>query len=224
MQKSLDRRREAVCSALAVACLLLPAAAGAAPILSNPAFTVTPTPTGFILFKDLTAFNAYGTPGTDILYTGTSGTWTFDLTGVVNPSDVTSAFFRTSLAADDHFTTPLSAYMLSVTVNGTAGYSGLAGVPHGISSSFPFGAFTNFAQRDDPLGSVMLVNTLGLANTSVFPTNAGDWLAVDWIELHLTTSTEAPEPATLLLVGVGIAAAASRRRTGRRRDDRAARL
>jgi len=189
--------RAALC--MFTVCAAAPAAY--AGVYSSPAPTVTVTPDATVLRMDLNGYGNYGVAdrGSDILYTGDAHVWTFALPASL-PA-FSSAFFRTSLVADDHYNIPLDAYRFAVTVNGQSAYLGAANLPHGNQFA---GRFTNWVTREDAvLPGATFPMTLGLRNLSVQPATQRDWIAVDWIELHLVTSA-VPEPSTALLLSLAL--------------------
>jgi hypothetical protein len=93
---------------------------------------------------------------------------------------VQGAFFRISIIADDHYSVDLARYMLGVWTNRVYIYAGRANLPHGM----PFGShFTNWVRQEYGASLTPSTYTISVANTSA--TGGGDWIAVDWIELHL---------------------------------------
>jgi hypothetical protein len=161
---------------------------------TNPAPSMTVTPSEMVLHMELNGFNGYGVAdaAADIAYAGDSNTWTFAIPGSIDIANYPSAFFRASLVADDHYDGNLSLYGFDVMTNGNLVYSGPADLPHGS----PFGSlYSNWVQQDfavaSPLTSSM---TFALHNSS----QDGGWIAIDWIELHLI-----PEPDGLALCIAG---------------------
>ena len=189
--------RAALC--IFTSCIAAPAAHAGA--YSSPAPTVTVTPTTTVLRMELNGYANYGAAdrASDILYTGDAHVWSFALPAAL-PA-FTSAFFRASLVADDHYSIPLEAYRLAVTVNGQSTDVGAANVPHGNQFA---GTFANWTTREDAvLPNAIFPMTLGLGNLSVQPATGLDWIAVDWIELHLVTSA-VPEPSALAMWCAGL--------------------
>lgn len=191
-----------VLKVLALGLMAAPIVANAG-LFTNPALTVSASPSATVLRMELNGFANYGVVDTaaDIAYTGDSNLWTFDLPAGTSADDFIGAFFRASLILDDHADVPVESYSLRVSTNGTEAFNGPAGVPHGA----PFGSvFSNWVARDFavnwPLGSPV---TFALTNTSTAAFD--DWIAIDWIELHLVARV-VPEPAALVLFGLGFAA------------------
>jgi hypothetical protein len=147
---------------------------------SDPQPNVTITGGQVVLRKELTAFGNYGRDGqADILYTSQAATWHFAIPPSITPDQVQGAFFRASLVADDHGT-GTSPYALAIWVNGTYLGNGPSNLPYGAPFSM---VFNDWVARDYPVTTVSQPYTLTLQNTSSAQT--GDWIAVDWIELHL---------------------------------------
>lgn len=156
----------------------------------TPAVTIIPRGDGseVILHKELSAYGNYGAADgrADILYTGEVATWNFGLPQDVDPATVRSAFFRTSLIADDHYGVPLDQFFLSVWTNRNYLGNSPADLPHGS----PFGTrFTNWVERDYATTTATPPYSVTLFNTSAI----GGWYAIDWIELHLITGPPEPE-------------------------------
>jgi len=200
-------------TALCILTVGIAAPAAHAGVFSNPSPTVTVTPIATVLRMDLNGYGNYGVAdrASDILYTGDAHVWTFALPAAL-PA-FSSAFFRTSLVADDHYGVPLDAYRLAVSVNGQSAYVGAANLPHGNQFA---GRFTNWITREDTvLPGATFPMTLGLSNLSVQPATRTDWIAVDWIELHLVTSA-VPEPSTVALWCAGLLGLVAHTRRRRR--------
>jgi len=200
-------------TALCVLVSSIAAPAAHAGIYSSPAPTVTVTSATTVLRMELNAYGNYGAVDTasDILYTGDAHAWSFALPAAL--PTFSSAFFRTSLVADDHYGVSLDAYRLAVTVNGQPAYEGATNLPHGNEFARKF---TNWATRDDAvLPGATFPMSLGLHNLSVAPATQLDWIAVDWIELHLVTAA-VPEPSSVALLCAGLLGlgAYTRRKSG----------
>lgn len=161
---------------------------------SNPVPTVSSNPTETILHMELNGFPDYGVPdhAADIAYTGESNTWTFTLPEPLNAADFSSAFFRASLVADDHYGYDPSLYAFNIHTNGNLVYSGPAGLAHGTPLQ---SVFENWSEQDFPIQLPLQTEmTFSLTNTS--GVLEGEWIAIDWIELHLTP---VPEPGAAIL-------------------------
>jgi hypothetical protein len=156
------------------------------PALSASFFTDAPAvpfsvnATEIVLRKELNGVGNYGqTDGAaDILYTGQAATWHFTIPAPIDPASVRSAYVRISVVADDHGS-GAAGYTANVWTDDDFQFADFSAVPHGS----PVGShFTNWVQINYPLALASTM-TLTVANTSL--AGSGDWLAVDWIELHL---------------------------------------
>jgi len=147
------------------------------PVLSNP----TPIP-GTFLLKELTGYANYGYPSgnADILYTGNRGAWNFLLPyWLPSPQSLRGQLLiRTIL--DDHTDVPVTSYSLTITINGSVQFSGLAPMQHG---SPPGGRFINWTLFTLNVPNLSRNNRVVITNTSTAGTN--DWMAFDWMELRL---------------------------------------
>ncbi len=151
------------------------------------------------LRKELGGFPNYGVADgrSDILYSTESDQWNFDLSGVSLPSHVKSAEVLISLVLDDHYGRPESDYVGRILVNGKKVFSGGFSADLGVSHGTPFGAiFDNWKkvtfQVDNLSPSLFTVLIENNTTGQVF----GDWIAIDYIELHLHTAT----PKTAFIV------------------------
>ena len=161
---------------------------------TDPTPSTISSPTEVVLRKELSGVGNYGASdlAADILYTGEVATWHFVLPLSIDPDSLRAAFFRMSLVADDHYGVDLSQYTIAVRTNGIDRFNGLAGLPHGAPSGT---RFTNWVQQDYDVAVSGSSYSVTLFNTSA--TGSGDWIAVDWIELHLLLSaTPTPTPTS----------------------------
>lgn len=147
------------------------------PILSNNPATAT-----ISLFKELTAYPNYGNPSrnADILYTGTSGTWTFETPSFLFVPGNLRARILIRAVLDDHSNVPVNRYSARITINGNVVHNGQLPLEHG----FPVGGiFTNW--RDLPFNVTTLrrMTRVTIQNTST--AGPDDWVAFDWMELRL---------------------------------------
>jgi hypothetical protein len=149
--------------------------------LSDPPATETTTTTGYVLFKQLDAFPNYGATddAADILYTGDVGSWTFSI-----PSGtIVSATVVASMVADDGGSAPASDYTFELWSSGCSYESAAGELPHGV----PFDSmFSNWVSVTNP--AILMPGgsyTVTIQNTST--TGATAWIAIDWIELVVTT-------------------------------------
>jgi len=171
-----------------------------------------------VLHKELSGYGNYGLAdgAADILYTGQAATWHFSLPSSITLSEVQGASFTASLVADDHGGGP-SPYKLAVWVDGAFLSNGLANLPYGT----PFGSrFNDWVSQNYTVTTISQPYTLTLQNTS--NAGGGDWIAVDWIELHLTLSQGTILPnqggntgsVTATIVGSNLTTAATVKLTG----------
>ena len=180
-----------LCAALLCA---LTATLANAQFLSNPTPVRTVTASAIVYTKELTAFSNYGTDGrADILYTGNIGDWTFDVSVADLLLATGTPVFAVTVALDDHYNVPRSAYAMSAAVNGTPVAIDTANLVHGA----PFDSvFNNWA--DITLSGTVTagVNTLRLSNTST--AGSTDWIAID--RIRLTIPVTVPEAGTFALL------------------------
>ena len=179
--------------------------AASAASLSNPTPVILSTGSTSVVRMDLTGFPAYGADGAaDILYSGESGTWTFDLLALgVDLSAFTSARVRAWVALDDHYSSPASSYGIRFDqpAFGTSFASASVwGVEHGSPAQGPFSNWHSIITA--PFGPPnQLAWSLTHVGGSPGPT---DWLAIDAIEIILTPI---PEPSSIALMVAGTAMA-----------------
>ena len=142
------QHRRVVLTALVVAGLSLHGAfAFATPFLSDPAAVLTINGDGSVdAFKDLHGLPGpgYALSGVDVLYSGDSGTWSFDLWGVPDLSgrSVTATFIW---VADDHYDSPLTTYTGVISLGGSQVFSGLLPLQHGVPFAGQPGQLKRFA-------------------------------------------------------------------------------
>jgi hypothetical protein len=168
----------------ATTCVGSPPAATAT-YLTDPGATQTATTKGYVLHKELNAYNNYGATDckADILYSGQVGVWTFP----VPSGNILSATVVVSVTAndpEDHDAGPYpaSAYSFRLWSSGCEYVSA-----HQLSHGQPFNAcFTNWTQLSYPAtvtpGATYVVT---MDNASQLPTT--EWIGVDWVELRVTT-------------------------------------
>ncbi len=167
---------------------------------SDPQPIVSTTPEMTVLRMELNGYANYGQAdaAADVAYTGESHTWVFTLPSSLLSADLSRAYFRAALVIDDHYGVDPLLYSFNIATGGAAAFSGAAGMAHGG----PFNsAFDNWVVRDYAMaGAAGSPWSLSLLNTSAAATF--DWIAVDWIELHVPTSA-VPEPDGALLLALG---------------------
>lgn len=147
------------------------------PVLSNNPATAT-----IRLFKELTAYPNYGNPSrnADILYTGTQGSWTFELPAFLFvPGNLrTQMVIRAVL--DDHANMPVNGYSARITINDNVVHNGRLALEHGVPAG---GVFTNWRDLTFNITNLRRVTRVTIENTSTV--GANDWIAFDWMDLRL---------------------------------------
>lgn len=147
------------------------------PIISN-----NPPATAVSLFKELTGYPNYGNPSgnADILYTGTRGTWTFDIPPYLFVPGNQRAQLIIRAVLDDHYNIPVSQYSATISINGVVVHNGPLPLDHGR----PGGTmFTNWGNLLFVVATFRRNNIITIVNTS--RTGANDWIALDWMEMRL---------------------------------------
>lgn len=147
------------------------------PVLSN-----NPTITNIVLFKELTGFPNYGNPSrnADILYTGNTGTWTFDIPTIIGSLGNQRVQLVIRAVLDDHYNVPVSGYAARITVNGNVVHNGPVPLQHGVPAG---GIFTNWSNLTFNVSNLRRSNRIVIQNTSRVGPN--DWIAIDWMEMRL---------------------------------------
>jgi hypothetical protein len=159
------------------ACVTAPLPTPSGTYVSDPPEIETTTATGFTYLKKL---DGYMSGGYDILYTGQSTRWTFEIPMLDPTLSVESALLTVQMVADDH-ATPIGDYSYELWV-GPCVYDSPVALPHGTP---PASAFTNWTPVVEyasvTTGSLF---TVALSNTGTAGPN--DWIGVQWIELEVT--------------------------------------
>ncbi len=167
---------------------------------SDPPPVVSTAPEKTVLRMELNGYANYGQAdaAADVAYTGESHTWVFTLPISLLSADLSRAYFRAALVIDDHYGVDPARYSFNIATGGSAAFSGAAGMAHGG----PFNSvFNNWVVRDYAMaGAAGSPWSFSLLNTSAGA--AFDWMAVDWIELHVPTSA-VPEPDGALMLALG---------------------
>ncbi|MGI6685924.1 MAG: hypothetical protein ACOX47_10755 [Bacillota bacterium] len=153
---------------------------GPQPILSN-----NPPSRILVLRKELTGYPNYGNPSgnADILYTGTQGTWNFNLPPlmalVLNNARRVELVIRGAL--DDHYNVPENRYSMTVNFNNNRQNFNQLPFVHGRPSGQRFNNWNELTVNIPPRAGG-INNRVTIRNTS----NAGenDWIAIDWMELR----------------------------------------
>jgi len=149
-----------------------------APVLSN-----NPPVTSVTLFKELTGYPNYGNPSgnADILYTGTRGTWTFNIQPFLfNPGNLRAQIVIRAVL-DDHYNVPVNQYSARITINGSVVHNGRLNLEHGTPAG---GRFNNWRSLTFNIPNLRRNNSVTIVNTSSSGPN--DWIAFDWMELRQT--------------------------------------
>ena len=150
---------------------------GRQPILSDNPATINIT-----LFKELTAYPNYGNPSrnADILYTGNSGSWTFQLPAfLLIPGNLRGELIIRAVL-DDHSSVPVNRYSARITINGNVVHNGRLSLEHGRPEG---GIFNNWRELRFNVANLRRINWVTIVNTS--NTSENDWIAFDWMELRL---------------------------------------
>ena len=155
---------------------------------TDPTATVTPVAGGFVLRKELSGFGNYGVADgkSDILYSTQDDQWNFDMS--VISDGIVSATAVMSLVLDDHYGRSESEYVGTITLNGTQVFSGGFSTDLGVSHGVPFrGIFGNWQSVSFAFsGLAPSTYTVAINNNSTgLP--FGDWIAIDFIEIHVET-------------------------------------
>ncbi|HEX2924757.1 MAG TPA: hypothetical protein VHP38_00615 [Ruminiclostridium sp.] len=149
-----------------------------------PALSNNPATTSIVLFKELTGYPNYGNPSgnADILYTGTTGNWTFDSPAFIFVPGNQRARINIRAVLDDHANVPINRYSARITINGTVVLNGPVQLQHGEPAG---GMFTNWTDLILNVPNLRRNNRVTIQNTSTAGPN--DWIGFDWMELRLLT-------------------------------------
>ena len=158
---------------------------------TDPPATVTPVAGGFVLRKELGGFGAYGVADerSDILFFPEDDQWNFDVS--VISDEIVSATAVVSLVLDDHFGRPATDYVGTITLNGTEVFSGgfsSLGVAHGVSVSGRFANWKSVRFSFSDLAPSTYTVAIDNNTTGPFFHVLGDWIAIDFIEIHVETT------------------------------------
>lgn len=149
-----------------------------APVLSN-----NPAVTNISLFKELTGYPNYGNPSgnADILYTGTQGTWTFNVPPTLFGAGNRTAQIVIRAVLDDHTRVPLTQYSARITINGIVVHNAAVPLEHGVPVG---GRFTNWRELRFSIANLRRTNNrITIVNTSTAGSN--DWIGIDWMEIRV---------------------------------------
>lgn len=133
------------------------------------------------LFKELTGYPNYGNPSgnADILYTGTRGTWTFQIPTIISALGNLRAQLIIRAVLDDHTNVPVDRYSLRISINGTTVHNGRVSLEHGTPAGRQF---TNWRLLTFNVPNVRRNNRIIIVNTS--NTGENDWIGFDWMEMR----------------------------------------
>ena len=148
------------------------------PLLSN-----NPVTTNIVLFKQLTAYPNYGNPSrnANILYTGNTGTWTFESPAFLFVPGRQRAQITIRAVLDDQGMVPASQYSARITVNGDVVHNGRVPLEHGTPVG---GIFVNWRDLTFDINNLRRINRITIENTSSAGPN--NWIGLDWMEIRLS--------------------------------------
>lgn len=146
-----------------------------------PKLSNNPVSATVVLFKELTAYPNYGNPSRncDILYTGNSGTWTFNAPPFLSVPGNLRGQIIIRAVLDDHASVPVNRYSARITINGTVVHDGRLLLEHGTPAG---GIFTNWRELPFNITNQRRVNRVTIQNTST--AGLDDWIGLDWMELR----------------------------------------
>lgn len=147
------------------------------PILSNNTESARVS-----LFKEMSGYPNYGNPSrnADILYTGNTGTWTFESPAFLFVPGNMRAQLVISAVLDDHSNTPVNRYSARISVNNNVVHNGRLRLEHGVPAG---GIFVNWRDLVFNIPNIRRNNRIVIQNTS--NANSDDWIGIDWMELRL---------------------------------------
>jgi hypothetical protein len=197
MSTTTRRSHRARLRGLAVAAVSLGLLAGALPAAladfhsAPPATAVQINDHQSALRMDLFGYPNYGVKdaAADVLYSGEANSWTFSVPPIATSTGtplLASAELRVRLVLDDHYASPRADYQGTIAVNGVPFFSGPLG-QLGLKHGRPYGSvFTNWTTVRIPLTMPLAPSVVvSIANTTAGP--AGDWIAIDAINLRMAT-------------------------------------
>lgn len=150
-------------------------------MVSAPTPTNTSTQNGYTLHMELDGFANYGATDTaaDLVYTGQTAAWTFD----VPAGSIASATIAVSLIADDSTASPAGGYKYDLW-SGQCESATPTVLPHGNP---PNTVFTNWVEVDEPAypqgGAPFTVELSNITDGT-----STNWIGIDWIELRVVTT------------------------------------
>lgn len=149
-----------------------------------PRLSNNPVTTNIVVFKELTAYPNYGNPSrnADILYTGNTGTWTFETPSFLLVPGNLRAQIRIRAALDDHANVPVNRYSAKITINGAVVHNGRVPLEHGTPAG---GMFTNWRELPFAISNPRRTTRVTIENTS--SAGADDWIGLDWMEIRYLT-------------------------------------
>lgn len=162
--------------------LVVPAGATMNPDDPPPVLSNGPVQTTITLTKELTGYPNYGNPSrnADILYTGNTGNWTFNLPTVIGGVGNIRGQLVIRGVLDDHYNVNENLYSMTVGFNGIQVFSGRPPFVHGRPTGT---TFDNWNPLVINISNFRRNNRISITNTSRAGVN--DWIAIDWIEIRI---------------------------------------
>jgi hypothetical protein len=148
-----------------------------------PLLSDNPVATNVVLVKQMTAYPNYGNPSrnADILYTGNTGSWTFEAPAFIFVPGRQRAQLTIRAVLDDHVNVPTNLYSARITINGDVVHNGRVPLDHGTPVG---GIFSNWRDLTFSINNPRRVNRITIVNTSTAGPN--DWIGFDWMEIRLS--------------------------------------